>query len=61
MFVVEFDHVEKKLFQVADMLTYVDKLIFKYNKRMKPSMTECAFFTSKQIRTIINELKSHRL
>ena len=27
---VEFNHVEKKLFQVADMLTYVDKLIYKY-------------------------------
>jgi hypothetical protein len=25
----DFNHVEKKLFQVADMLTYIDKLIYK--------------------------------
>lgn len=29
---VKFDHVEKRLFQVSDMLTYVDKVIYKHKK-----------------------------
>ena len=32
---VKFDHVEKRLFQVSDMLTYVDKAIYKHKKNIK--------------------------
>ena len=32
---VKFDHVEKRLFQVSDMLTYVDKAIYKHKKKYK--------------------------
>lgn len=56
-----FDHIEKKLFQVADMLTYIDKLTYKYNKRIKLTQTEKTFFSTKQIRTAINQLRPHRL
>ena len=57
----KFDHADKKLFQVADMLTYLDKLIYKYNKNIKLTKTEQRFFTSKRIRTAAKELKSHQL
>lgn len=56
-----FNHIEKKLFQVADMLTYVDKIIYKYNKRTKLTKTEQSFFSKKQIRITINGLKRHRM
>ncbi|MBR3253747.1 hypothetical protein IKF86_00670 [Candidatus Saccharibacteria bacterium] len=55
-----FDHLEKKLFQVADMLTYTDKLIYKYNKNIKFSNTEKGFFDVKTIIRIKRELKKHR-
>jgi hypothetical protein len=57
----DFNHVEKKLFQVADMLTYVDKIIYKYNKRIRLTQTEKTFFSTKQIRMAINQLRPHRL
>ena len=56
----DFDHTEKKLFQVADMLTYVDKLIYKYQKHIKFANTEQTFFDDKHIKNIIRMLKSHR-
>lgn len=31
---VEFDHKEKRLFQVSDMLTYIDKYDYKYKYKM---------------------------
>lgn len=58
---LEFDHTEKKLFQIADMLTYTDKIIYKYNKNIKLTRTEQSFFSTKQIRTTINELRAHRI
>mgnify|MGYP000168612729 FL=1 len=27
---IEFDHKEKRLFQVSDMLTFVDKIVYKF-------------------------------
>lgn len=56
----EFDHAKKKLFQVADMLTYVDKLIYKYNHGIKFTKTEYTFFNDKEIKNIMRNLKSHR-
>ena len=56
----QFGHSEKKLFQVADMLTYVDKIIYKYNKHIKVTKTEQTFFNAKYTRTVINELRNHR-
>ena len=31
---VEFDHKEKRLFQVSDMLTFIDKLVYKHNNNI---------------------------
>ena len=56
----KFDHTDKKLFQVADMLTYVDKIIYKHNRGDKLTKTERRFFTKKHISTITKNLKSHR-
>ncbi|MBQ3441234.1 hypothetical protein IJG27_02910 [Candidatus Saccharibacteria bacterium] len=56
-----FDHTEKKLFQVADMLTYIDKLLYKYDNGIKFSNTEIGFFDYKTINRIKRELKGHRL
>ncbi len=58
--VSDFDHVEKKLFQVADMLTYIDKLIDKTWKSKKLSKTEAAFFDLKRLRSTYRALKPHR-
>ncbi len=52
-----FDHQEKKLFQVADMLTYVDKLIYKYNHHINFSKTEERFFSDRHIRNLVRERK----
>ena len=56
----DFDHVEKKIFQVADMLTYVDKLIYKYQHKERFTATESAFFSPKLIKYTIIELGKHR-
>lgn len=56
----DFDHTEKKLFQVADMLTYVDKLIYKSDNNLKFSKTEECFFDYKTINKTKRELKKHR-
>ncbi|MBQ3280295.1 DUF3800 domain-containing protein [Candidatus Saccharibacteria bacterium] len=56
----DFDHTEKKLFQVADMLTYVDKLVYKYSNKLKFSKTEISFFNYKTIDKIKRDLKNHR-
>lgn len=47
-----FDHYEKKLFQVADMMTFVDKLIFKYDNGIKLTETENKFFRPQDIRSV---------
>lgn len=63
----EFDKEEKRLFQVADMLTYVDKTIYKYKAKIKLSKTEEIFFSKpgvsikKTINQIIRKLKSKRI
>ena len=57
----DFDHQEKKLFQVADMLTYVDKIIYKYKHGIKLTKTETAFFDIRHIKMIKSELMKHRL
>lgn len=58
---VQFNHKEKKLFQVADMLTYVDKIIYKYKHKIKFTATESAFFSQKLVKYTILELAKHRI
>lgn len=58
---VYFDHKEKRLFQVSDMLTYIDKFDYKYKNKMTFTKSEKFFFTNDEIRKILRELNKKRL
>lgn len=53
---VEFNHKEKRLFQVSDMLTFIDKYNYKYKHNMKFTKSEKFFFSTKEMRKILKEL-----
>ncbi|MBP3920036.1 MAG: DUF3800 domain-containing protein [Bacilli bacterium] len=57
---VEFDHKEKRLFQVSDMLTYIDKYDYKYKNKMSFTKSEKYFFNLDEIRKILKELNKKR-
>ena len=57
---VHFDHKEKRLFQVSDMLTFVDKIVYKHQNNMPMTKAEKYFFSVKDILGIIRQLKSKR-
>ena len=58
---IDFDHKEKRLFQVSDMLTFVDKIVYKHKNNMKLTRAETYFFSVKDILGIIRQLKNKRL
>ena len=58
---IEFDHKEKRLFQVSDMLTFIDKIVYKHQKNMQMTKAEKYFFSVKDILGIIRQLKSKRI
>lgn len=58
---IEFNHKEKRLFQVSDMLTFVDKIVYKHNNNMQMTKAEKYFFSVKDILGIIRQLKPKRL
>lgn len=57
---VDFDHKEKRLFQVSDMLTYIDKYDYKYKNKMSFTKSEKYFFNFEEIRRILKELNKKR-
>ena len=57
---VDFDHKEKRLLQVSDMLTYIDKYDYKYKNKMYFTRSEKYFFTKDDIRKILRELNKKR-
>ena len=57
---VDFDHKEKRLFQVSDMLTYIDKFDYKYKNKLSFTKGEKYFFTDEEIRKILRELNKKR-
>ena len=57
---INFDKVEKRLFQVSDMLTFIDKYDFKYKNKMEISNGEKFFFSIDEIRKILKELNKKR-
>lgn len=57
---VNFDHKEKRLFQVSDMLTYIDKYDYKYKKKKQFTKSEKYFFSDEEIRKILRELSKKR-
>ena len=58
---IEFDHKEKRLFQVSDMLTFIDKIVYKHNHNIPLTRAEKYFFSVKDILGIIRQLKNKRL
>ena len=58
---ISFNHKEKRLFQVSDMLTYIDKYDYKYKHKITFTKSEKYFFTDDEIRKIIRELNKKRL
>ena len=59
--VSNFNKKEKKLFQVADMMTYLDKLIYKYKNHIKFSKTEARFFSDRDVKTLLREREKKNL
>ena len=57
---IEFNHKEKRLFQVSDMLTYIDKFDYKYKNKISFTKGEKYFFTYDEIRKILRELNKKR-
>ena len=57
---VDFDHKEKRLFQVSDMLTFIDKYDYKYKNNMSFTNSEKYFFSDKDMRKILKELNKKR-
>lgn len=57
---IDFDHKEKRLFQVSDMLTYIDKYDYKYKHKMRFTKGEKFFFNVEEIRKILKELNKKR-
>ena len=58
---VEFDHVKKRLFQVSDMLTFIDKLDYKFHNNMTFTNAEKYFFSNSEIQYIKRKLRNKRL
>ena len=57
---VLFDHKEKRLFQVSDMLTYIDKYDYKYKNKLSFTKSEKYFFSVYEIRRVLKELNKKR-
>lgn len=57
---VDFDHQEKRLFQVSDMLTFIDKYDYKFKNKIKISKSEKYFFSTEEIRKVLKELNKKR-
>ena len=58
---IDFDHTKKRLFQVSDMLTVIDKLDYKRKNNIPFTKAESFFFRGKDFRHIINILKNKRI
>ena len=59
-FINDFDKTKEKLFQVADMLTFIDKYYYKFQHKLYISKNEKIFFENMEMRKLLRELKSKR-
>ena len=59
-FISDFDKIKEKLFQVADMLTFIDKYYYKFQHKLYISKNEKIFFENMEMRKLLKELKSKR-
>lgn len=55
-----FDHTEKKLFQVSDMLTVIDKYNYKYQNKLNFNKSEKYFFELEEMKKIMKEVNKKR-
>ena len=58
---INFNHQEKRLFQISDMLTFIYKYNYKYKNKMSFTKGEKYFFSVEEIRRILKELNKKRL
>ena len=58
---IQFDHIKKRLFQVSDMLTFIDKLDYKFHNNIPFTTAEKYFFSNREIEYIKRKLKNKRL
>lgn len=58
---VKFNHKEKRLFQVSDMLTCIDKIVYKHQNHIPLTKAEQYFFSVKELLRIVKQLESKRL
>lgn len=58
---IDFDYTKKRLFQVSDMLTVIDKLDYKRKNNIPFTKAETFFFRGKDFRHIINLLQNKRI
>ena len=59
-FINDFDKTKEKLFQVADMLTFIDKYYYKFKHNLYISKNEKIFFENMEMPKLLRELKSKR-
>ena len=59
-FISDFDKTKEKLFQVADMLTFIDKYYYKFQHKLYISKNEKIFFENMEMRKLLKGLKSKR-
>mgnify|MGYP001864068631 FL=1 len=59
-FISDFDKIKEKLFQVADMLTFMDKYYYKFKHKLYISKNEKIFFENMEMRKLLKGLKSKR-
>lgn len=57
---IDFNHKEKRLFQVSDMLSYIDKAVYKKKNNIKYKKAELYFFGNEELRKIAKELDKKR-
>ena len=57
---INFNHKEKRLFQVSDMLTFIDKYDYKYKNKIPFTRGEKYFFSIYEIRRVLRELNKKR-
>lgn len=57
---INFNHKEKRLFQVSDMLTFIDKYDYKYKNKISFTKGEKYFFTDDEIRKVLRGLSKKR-
>ena len=59
--IVEFDHEEERLFQVSDMLTFIDKLYYKKKNHIPLTNAEKYFLSNEELKRIMKFLNNKRI